>query len=53
MSTAELLANMPDDGNRYELVGGVLRMLSPAGGRHGRIAVGISILLGIHVKETI
>ena len=51
MSTAELLANMPDDGNRYELVGGVLRMMSPAGGRHGRIAVGISILLGIHVKE--
>ena len=51
MSTAEILSNMPDDGNRYELVRGELRMMSPAGGRHGRIALRINKLLAIHVDD--
>lgn len=49
--TAEQLANMPADGIRYELVQGVLTMMSPAGGRHGRIAVRFNKLLAIHVDD--
>jgi Uma2 family endonuclease len=30
---------MPDDGQRRELVSGVMRMMSPAGGSHGKIAL--------------
>ena len=51
MKTAEQLAQLPDDGNRYELVEGILKMMSPAGGRHGRIAARIGTLLGAHVHE--
>lgn len=49
--TAEQLASMPQDGNRYELVEGILKMMSPAGGRHGRVAVRINKLLAIHVDD--
>ena len=49
--TAEELAAMPDDGNRYELVRGELKMMSPAGGRHGRIAMKLSRRIGNHVEE--
>ena len=51
MKTAEQLAQLPDDGNRYELVEGVLSMMSPAGGRHGRIAGRAFKLLAIHVDD--
>jgi len=51
MSTADSLAKMPDDGNRYELVGGELRMMTPAGGRHGRVTVRLNKLLAIHVDD--
>jgi len=51
MKTAEQLARLPDDGNRYELIDGVLSMMSPAGGRHGRIAAKINKLLAIHVDD--
>ena len=44
------LAQLPDDGNRYELVDGELRMMSPAGGRHGRVAHNLALLLGNHVR---
>lgn len=49
--TANQLAAMPDDGNRYELVQGELKMMSPAGGRHGRIAMRIGSLLEQHVRK--
>ena len=51
MNTAETLLKLPEDGNRYELVAGELRMMSPAGGRHGRIAVRMNKLLAIHVDD--
>jgi Uma2 family endonuclease len=49
--TADQLAHMPSDGNRYELVEGVLNMMSPAGFRHGRITARINKLLAIHVDD--
>jgi Uma2 family endonuclease len=51
IQTAEQLLQMPSDGNRYELVKGVLKMMSPAGGRHGRIAARIGKLLANHVDD--
>jgi Uma2 family endonuclease len=51
MKTADELWFMPDDGNRYELIEGELSMMSPAGGRHGRIALRINKLLAIHVDD--
>jgi Uma2 family endonuclease len=42
---------MPSDGNRYELFEGELRMMSPAGGRHGRIALKLGRRLGDHVEQ--
>jgi len=36
--TAEQLAMMPSDGNRWELVAGELRKMTPAGWKHGAIA---------------
>jgi Uma2 family endonuclease len=47
--TAEELLRMPEDGFRYELVGGELRKMTPAGGRHGRIAHEAGRSLGNHV----
>lgn len=49
--TAQQLAGLRQDGNRYELVGGELRMMSPAGGRHGRVAMNLGALLRSHVVE--
>lgn len=50
-TTASQLAAMKDDGQRYELVEGELRMMSPAGGLHGWIALRLGRLLGAHVDE--
>ncbi len=47
--TAEQLAAMPDNGKRYELVAGELHMMSPAGGRHGRVAFKLGWMLANHV----
>jgi Uma2 family endonuclease len=49
--TAEQLSELPSDGNRYELVQGVLRKMSTAGSEHGWIAGQIFLLLGQHVKK--
>ena len=47
--TAEDLLKMPDDGFRYELVRGDLRRMSPAGHKHGRIAMKVATRLDNHV----
>ena len=48
--TAEQLAALPDDGKRYELVEGAVRMMSPAGHEHGRVAMRLGSLLEQHVR---
>lgn len=45
--TAEELLDLPDDGLRYELVDGELRVMSPAGFEHGDVALEI----GARLKE--
>jgi Uma2 family endonuclease len=49
--TADELLSLPDCGQRYELVQGELRMMSPAGGRHGRIALKLARRLGDYVEQ--
>lgn len=51
VTTAEQLASMPDDGKRYELVDGLLRMMSPAGSEHGRIAAELLLQIGQYAKQ--
>ena len=48
---AHELTQLPDNGMIYELVCGELKMMSPAGGRHGRIVNRISLLLSNHVES--
>ena len=48
--TAEELLRLPDDGHRYELIEGELRMMSPAGSRHGRAAMRVGSMLDQHVR---
>lgn len=48
--TAEQLLRMTGDGLRRELVGGELRMMSPAGFEHGGIVVELTLRLASHVK---
>lgn len=49
--TADQLLRMPDDGNRYELICGELRKMSPAGWRHGWVAGRLHVWLGRYVEE--
>jgi Uma2 family endonuclease len=49
--TAAQLAALPEDGKRYELVRGELFMMSPAGNRHGRIAMRLAWRLAHFVEE--
>ncbi|HEY0371908.1 MAG TPA: Uma2 family endonuclease [Thermoanaerobaculia bacterium] len=51
LHTAEELLRMPDDGNRYELVEGELKRMSPAGWQHGVIAGRIARHLGNYVDD--
>lgn len=51
MTADELLA-MPDDGIRRELVAGELREMTPAGRKHGRIAINVSTPLDQHVRAS-
>ncbi|SRR6266496_569439 len=48
-TTAAELLRMPRDGFRYELVRGELRKMSPAGHKHGRIAMKVATSLDNHV----
>src|ERR1700737_4537985 len=49
--TAEDLLRLPDDGKRHELVQGELRTISPAGFRHGVVAMAIGGHLADHVRR--
>ena len=51
ITTAEQLAALPRGDARYELVKGELRMMSPAGGRHGRVAMNLAVSLANHVTS--
>jgi Uma2 family endonuclease len=51
VTTAEQLAAMPDDGKRYELVEGVLQMMSPTGGQHASITAKLSRRIGVFVED--
>lgn len=48
--TAEQLWRMLDDGQRYELLDGELRMMSPAGAQHGIVAARVLRRLGNFVR---
>ena len=48
--TAEELFDLPDDGGRFELIGGELAHMTPTGGEHGALAVRIGRLLDEHVE---
>ena len=50
--TAEELLRMPEDGFRYELVGGELRKMAPAGSEHGYLALRIASRLERHVDAS-
>jgi Uma2 family endonuclease len=51
ITTASQLSHLPDDGQRYELIMGELRMMSPAGGTHGMVALRIGRFLGAYVDQ--
>ena len=50
LMTADDLLAMPDDGFLYELVRGEVRQMSPAGHRHGKIVINLTLALGQHVR---
>jgi len=49
--TVDELLELPDDGKRYELIEGELRMTAPAGSRHGRLAMRVGSSLEQHVHS--
>ena len=49
-SSAEEFAKISDNGQCRELVHGVIQMMSPAGGRHGQIALRLGAMLLQHVE---
>lgn len=49
--TTEQFAALSLESGRKELVEGEIRMMSPAGGRHGRVAMNCGRLLANHVDE--
>ncbi len=50
LMTAEDLWQLPDDGQRHELVEGVMTTMAPPGGEHGNIAVLLTYELEAHVR---
>ena len=51
LTTADQLFARPNDGNRYELVAGELRMMSPSGWKHGEVVGALHTLLGVHIRS--
>ena len=49
LTTAEDLAAMPDDGNRYDLIRGGLVRMSPAGAEHGELGNLMGYVVSDHV----
>ena len=49
--TAQELSELPGDGTRHELVEGVLRTMTPAGGEHGRTGARLLVRLGAFVEQ--
>lgn len=49
-TTAKQMASMSIDGQRLELLGGVIHMMSPAGNEHGRVASAIGWRIGPFVN---
>ena len=49
--TADQLLQMPDDGNRYELVAGELRKMVPASWKHGSIGGELHGCLARHIQQ--
>jgi Uma2 family endonuclease len=49
-TSADELLRLPDDGQRYELVEGQLRVMPPPGAEHGRVAATAGWLLAAHVR---
>lgn len=49
--TADELLRLPDDSLRRELIAGELRVMSPAGAEHGRVAMTAGRLLSTHVHD--
>ena len=50
ITTAAELFELPSDGVKYQLIEGRLQMMSPAGGRHGRLAIRMAVELHNHVE---
>lgn len=51
-TTAEELLALPDTGKRYELVRGDLKEMTPAGARHGTVAMRLASRLDRHAEES-
>src|SRR5690242_10914995 len=49
--TVEDLLRLPDDGNRYELVGGVLEVSPPPLNPHNRVTHRLQVILEDHLPE--
>ena len=49
--TADELFCLPDDNCRYALVKGELQRMTPAGFRHGAVAVNLTVPVGQHVRK--
>ena len=49
-TTADELLRLPDDGFRYELIGGELKKMAPAGNEHGALAALFTGLLVTYVR---
>lgn len=49
--TVEDLLRLPDDGNRYELVGGVLEVSPPPLNSHNRVTHRLEVILENHLSE--